>query len=381
MSTKMKLRGGLIASILLALGFSPGVFAADNAGTSITNDVTVNWDSGGEGQTDTASETFVIDLRVQFDVATTDGAPVGILESVTSSGSDVVTFTITNNSNDELTFDLSAANSAIARANLDFDPGAADAGIDASGFNIYEDGVGGGTVDGTINGESTTTSVTIAADGGVATILVGANTSPAGTAGDFFYVELIATAVGANSTVDDLQTVGHTGTTTELFEVFFDEEDADTDDSNGTSNDGIEAAASVFEITVIVIEPTKSSSVISDPLGAATYQLSGSVIEYSIALVQTDGAGSATNVVFIDDYDDTNTTIVQDVYNASTDEVSVTFDGAGTDFTCTLDAATAADGTGSDLDECWIFSTDIYVNIGTITDDETATITYRVTIN
>ena len=103
-------RLGAAASILaVAAGTATPAFAAGTtAGSTITNNVTVNFQVGGVSQTSvSASNSFTVDRKVNFTVAedgssTTQVSP-GQLAAVTA-------FIVSNTSNAPLDFALAAAN-------------------------------------------------------------------------------------------------------------------------------------------------------------------------------------------------------------------------------------------------------------------------------
>ena len=103
-------RFGAAASVLaVAAGTATPAFAAGTtAGSTITNNVTVNFQVGGVSQTSvSASNSFTVDRKVNFTVAedgsaTTQVSP-GQLAAVTA-------FIVTNTSNAPLDFALAATN-------------------------------------------------------------------------------------------------------------------------------------------------------------------------------------------------------------------------------------------------------------------------------
>ncbi len=105
-----------LAALSAALLFGQQAMAAGTeAGTDITNEVTVGYEVGGVSQTPLLdSVTFKVDRRVDFTltpVSTPD------LEAVTPGQNDAwVDFTLTNTSNSDLDFLLNAVNTAIGDA-------------------------------------------------------------------------------------------------------------------------------------------------------------------------------------------------------------------------------------------------------------------------
>ena len=94
-------------SLLLA---SPALAAGTQAGSTITNNVTVQYQVGGIAQTQaTASNTVTVDRKVDLVVARTDASARIVTPGSTAQA---VSFTVTNTSNDTLDFQLTASQRA-----------------------------------------------------------------------------------------------------------------------------------------------------------------------------------------------------------------------------------------------------------------------------
>src|SRR6186713_550227 len=98
-------RLGIVGACALALlGAQPAFAAGTTAGSTITNNVTVNYQVGGVGQTaSTASNTFTVDRKINVTVA-----DVNALTTTVSPGqlAAVTAYTVTNLSNAPLDFAL-----------------------------------------------------------------------------------------------------------------------------------------------------------------------------------------------------------------------------------------------------------------------------------
>jgi hypothetical protein len=101
MTSKLKLLGASSGFGLILAFASPAYAQNTDANTPITNNVTVNYQVGGVGQTAIpASDTFRVDRKIQFSVA--EQSPT-VTTNVTSGQLNAVTaFTIVNSSNDTL---------------------------------------------------------------------------------------------------------------------------------------------------------------------------------------------------------------------------------------------------------------------------------------
>jgi uncharacterized repeat protein (TIGR01451 family) len=113
-------------------------------------------------------------------------------------------------------------------------------------------------------------------------------------------------------------------------------EDAVSDDGSGS-----------FTLIKPAITMTKTSSVVSDPLGQGTFQVPGSIIGYTI-VVENNGGGDATDVFVIDPFD-TSLTLVADspaIEDFGTGE-GATSDGACDGTTNGITTYTETEGDGS----------------------------------
>ncbi|MEP5032229.1 MAG: hypothetical protein ABJT22_01780, partial [Parasphingorhabdus sp.] len=110
MTSKLKLLVATSALAAATLGANPA-FAADlgtDAGTSITNNVSVAYSVGGTSQTaETDSDTFVVDRKVNLTVTKTDAVNTIVAPGQTQQA---VTYTVSNQTNDTIDVLLTSEN-------------------------------------------------------------------------------------------------------------------------------------------------------------------------------------------------------------------------------------------------------------------------------
>jgi uncharacterized repeat protein (TIGR01451 family) len=347
-------RLGVAAGVLaVAAGAATPAFAAGTtAGSTITNNVTVNFQVGGVSQNSvSASNSFTVDRKVNFTVAedgssTTQVSP-GQLSAVTS-------FIVTNTSNAPLDFALAATNRAGGTA----EHGGTD-NFDVSNLRLYQDTNNNGAYD-----SGTDTLITyldqVAAD---ASIRVFALVDvPLGRAtGDVAGVRLTGTASEATAAGSLGATVTQTaGANTAGVDTVF----ADTSAGGNTARDGIHFDEDDYTIFAANLTATKTSRVISDPLNGTTNPklIPGAVVEYCISVANAAGSASAANVAISDTLPGATT------YDSS---FGIKVNGTVTSGTCNADGAIAgAHASGV-----------VSGTIPSVVAGDTRTVLFRVTIN
>ena len=260
--------------VLAAFGANPAHAAGTTAGTTITNNVSVNYQVGGVTQTaSTASNAFIVDRKINLTVVEV-GATTSVSPGQTAA---VTTFTVTNTSNAVMDFGLSAAQQTTGTVAFH---GGTDS-FDTSNVKIYSDAAL--TMQITYIDElAADTSKTVyvvsdvplgLANGAVAGVVLTAQARDGGTAGSQGAVS-VAT-VGANTAGMDTVFADGAGTT-------------------DAANDGKFSAADDYTVSAATLAVTKTSTIISDPVNNTTNPkaIPGAVIEYCIAVA--NGAGSAT---------------------------------------------------------------------------------------
>ena len=128
--------------VLAALAATPASAAGTAAGSTITNTVSMNYQVGGVAQnSQTASDTFTVDRKVNVVVSETAGVTTSVSPGQTSA---VTTFQVTNSSNATLDFALTAlqqTGGAGGHANTDnFDVTNVRTYVDTNGNGVYDAG-------------------------------------------------------------------------------------------------------------------------------------------------------------------------------------------------------------------------------------------------
>ncbi len=284
MNRTVKLLATASAVAISALGAVPAFAAGTTAGSTITNNVTVNYSVGGVAQTAIpASNVFTVDRRISLTVtepgnATTSVAP-GQQDQAT-------TFLITNTSNAAMDIGLSVVQPTTgAQAH-----GGTD-NFDVTGGVFYLDD-GDGVFDA---GDTVITFLDeVAADASrtvhyVADVPVGqANASVAG-------VVLTAQAREAGAAGTQGAVTGETtGANTAGMDTVF----ADTAGFSDGARDGQFSARDDYTVASALLTVAKNSRVISDPLNGTTNpkMIPGAVVEYCISVSNAAGGAPATGV-------------------------------------------------------------------------------------
>jgi uncharacterized repeat protein (TIGR01451 family) len=347
-------RLGAAASIFaVAAGTAtPASAAGTTAGSTITNNVTVNFQVGGVNQNSvSASNSFTVDRKVNFTVAedgsaTTQVSP-GQLAAVTS-------FIVTNTSNAPLDFNLAAANRAGGAAAH----GGTD-NFDASNLRIYADTNNDGDYDAGVDTQITYLDQ-VAADANsrvfiVVDIPLGRSTN------DVAGVRLTGTAHEPTAAGSLGAVVTQTaGANTAGVDTVF----ADTNADGNTARDGIHFDEDDYTVLAANLSASKSSRVISDPLNGTTNPklIPGAVVEYCISVANAAGSASASNVAISD------TLPAQTTYEPT---FGVLVNGTVTGSTCNADGAIAGSHAAGVVSG----------TIPSVAAGATRTVLFRVTIN
>ena len=296
MTSKLKL---LIASAVIPAVFLnavPAMAAGTTQGTSVLNNVTVDFQVGGVPQTQaSASDTFVVDRKILFNIA--EKATTGTTTVFPGQTARVTTFLLTNAANDTLDFTVTPANIVGGTA--------AHGGTDAFDVTSLLICLDGPVIDGVCD-SAPSASLTIndlIADG-TATILILGDIPAAATNGQVANVSATATALnsngsaitGAGAAAADA-TVNGAGTVETIFA------DVAKSGNGGTSvaRDGIDVATDDYTVSAAVLSVFKSSRIISDGVSTANFKaIPGAVVEYCISVANAAGAASATNIAIRD---------------------------------------------------------------------------------
>ena len=365
---------------LLGLMFAQTTFAVGTlSGTSITNDATVNYSSGGVAQTPVTSApaVFVVDNMVDVLVAEiSDSAAVVVPGQLVAGFVDpqILGFTVTNEGNTAQDYALVAANLADG-ASVPFTAALTDsnsATSDATNITMYQDG-GNGIFDGT---DVVVTFLNAMAADETRTVWVLADIPAGAVNGAVIGVSLQATTHDSTSGVLDPLTAETVGADTpgSVDVVFADDFPAVTSTDDGAV-DGQASDRDAFLVQAAVLTIVKASAVISDPFNGTTNPLAvpGAIVEYTITVTNT-GTAQATTVTIADDLS----------VEIGAGRIAFTSNqyGVGNVFDIQLDInAVVTDLTEeADADQGVFAANIVTVNAVTLNPADVATVSFRVTI-
>lgn len=296
MKTRNTRIGLAFAAGLLTVGAMPQAFAAGtSAGTVISNQASVAYSVGGTPQTAVNSNTsnFNVDRVINVTVAQSGGATT-VAPGATSQ---VIAFTVTNNSNSIQDFKLDAANLVGDQ-------------FDGTITGVY---VESGANTGYQSAQDTATFIDELGENATVTVYVVA-TMPSGiVTGNTANVSLQATAyqttgaggayvatAGTLAPAATAQTnVGSTDNASFTDTVFG---DAAGTYSGDAAKDGKHSATNSYTVSTAALSVAKSSTVISDPFNGTTSPkaIPGAVVEYCLVVTNTAGGAAASSVVLTD---------------------------------------------------------------------------------
>lgn len=333
MKTANMLRATLVAGLVTA-GLQPA-FAAPaptaaagftTAGTTVSNTASVAYKVGTVDQDPVSSNTvdFTVDRKVNVTV-TADNSPLSVVPGVDDY---VLEFTVTNESNAALDFNLAVLQTANTTT---LTPLAATDNLTMNGFqyfvddgdDVYEPGV------------DTATSITNLAPGAGVKVFVIADTPTTAANDAYAGVSVLVTARelgGAALTA----TVG-ADTAGTMDTVFADGDGPVTGDAN---RDAIISAYGAYHVVTATLSVNKSATVAWDPVNLAVSPkaIPGAEIEYCL-VVKNSGAVAAADIVL------TDAVPAETTYKAG----SLRIDATGTDTSCDLASGTVqTDASGDD---------------------------------
>lgn len=273
-----------------ALGASPALAAGTQAGSTITNTVTLNYQVGGVAQNAiSASDSFTVDRRVNLIVAEEGSATTSVSPGQSSA---VTVFIVTNVSNAPLDFALAVSQLSGG--------GAAHGGtdnFDVSNVRIYEDANNNGVYNPGVD-QLVTYLDQVAADA-IMRVFVVVDVPLGRASSDVAGMRLSATAAEATAAGALGATVTQTATanTAGVDTVF-----ADTNASGNTARDGAHFAEDDYTVLAASLTAAKTSRIVSDPFNGATDPkiIPGAVVEYCVAISNAAGGATATNVAVSD---------------------------------------------------------------------------------
>lgn len=268
------------------------------AGTSIQNTVSVDYTVNGVNQNDvTATDTFVVDRKLNVTVTWQDAAAVSVAPGQTNV---VTTFQVSNQSNATVDFLLTA------------DQVTSD-DFDATGVQIYveSDGVAGFSAGDELasslaavnSGDAATVYVVsdmivtpgsppvLPTDGQIASVILSAQVATGVTA-----VEGFAGSGGTAITSDD---AGVADDKNQVQDVFA---DAAGDATGDTASDGVHSDTGSWVVSGANVTATKVSTVLSDPVNGTSdpKAIPGATVEYCIVVANNSGSATAEDIAVSD---------------------------------------------------------------------------------
>lgn len=273
------------APMLLA---APAHAAGTQAGSTITNSVTVQYQVGGIAQAQaTASDTVTVDRKIDLVVARTDNTATVVTPGATQAA---VTFSVTNTSNDTLDFQLAAAQRATGQP-------AGISGTDAfdatGGFTFYRDTNPNGTFDA---GDTVITHLDALAPDTPVTVHVVAAQIPTGLANGALAGIILSATARAN---DNGTALGSTLTQATTNTAGVDNIFADVAGATDAARDASFSAIDDFSVFGATLSAAKSSRIVAGDFGTGT-AIPGATIEYCIAVTNAAGSATATNLTIND---------------------------------------------------------------------------------
>jgi uncharacterized repeat protein (TIGR01451 family) len=280
MTRNMRLLASASVLAAAAVAASPAMAAGTAAGTTVTNNVTLEYKVGGIDQNQvTASNDFKVDRKVFLIVAESGTTSTTVTPGQASA---VTTFNVTNGSNAPLDFALAVTQIEGGTA--------AHGGTDnfqVSAVKTYVDTNTNGVFDPGTDAEITYLDQ-VPADTS-RTVFVVANIPLGRATGDVAGVRLAATAAEATAggSLGGIVAQTNTANTTEVDTVF-----ADDATGGNLARDGIHFANDDYVIRTAALTAAKTSRVVSDPVNLTTNpkMIPGAVVEYCIAVANVGTA-------------------------------------------------------------------------------------------
>lgn len=344
------------AAVIAAMGVTPAFAAGSdtNAGTTITNTATINYQVGTVNQTAiVATNDIIVDRKVNVLVS-----EVGAAYTVVAPGQQkaVTTFTVQNLTND--TIDIGLAVSEMSGGAAPFSAGTDNFNVEAPA--MYIDAAGGTTGVYDDGVDTLVTSLDEMTEDQIQTVYIVANI-PVGQA-NLSAAGVILTATAKEDNGSDIANTA--GANTAGVDTVL----ADAAGSDDAATDGKHSARDAYRVEAAVLTVAKLSRVIEDPINtiasgnaANAKMIPGATVEYCITVANAATGAAATSVV------------ITDVLPAQTTYVSafgVYEGGSVSSGTCSGGTNTGSESAGT-----------VTGNLGTVASGATETVYFRVTIN
>jgi uncharacterized repeat protein (TIGR01451 family) len=351
--TRLLMAAGVVVGFA---GVSPALAGGTTAGTSITNNVTVNYQVGGVSQNAvTASNSFTVDRKIDLTVVETGNATTSVSPGETAA---VTTFAITNTSNEVLDFALSAAQLTGGAA-----PHGGTDNFNVTGLAVYVDTNGNGVYNPGV--DLAANFVDELAIDATRTVFVVANVPLGQATGDRAAVSLTATArEGGTASAQGVAITQTAGANTSGKDTVF----ADAAGTDDAARDGAGSARDDYTVASAALTVAKTSVVISDPVNGTTNpkMIPGAVVEYCIAVSNAAGGAAASNVAISDPLP------LQMTYLASgAESIGIRLGGTVTSGVCNADGAAG----GS------FASNTVSGTLTSVPAGSASTLRFRVTVN
>jgi len=287
----------LMAASAMMLGVSGAWAAGTAAGTPINNTASLTYSAGGVDQTDNGNhpvnsnqDSFVVDKKIDFTLTNDDGDQVST--NVVPGAQDInTTWTLANTGNMDQNFTL-ASDNLTGNETIYNDADTQNTGTQ----NIYY------SADGGANWHPYTTQIEIAADHNIS-VRVASDIPSSVSNGDVMNIKLTATAVKSDGSTET-DTGGAGGVDRpDVMDTVRAEDDRTTDqgDESNTNYNATTIRFGGYIVTTAVLDATKTSCVIWDPVNVGTNpkRIPGAVVRYAIDVNNT-GSADATDVTLTD---------------------------------------------------------------------------------
>lgn len=288
MRNYLKLLAGTGGVTIALLGATPAFAVGTDAGSSIVNTATINYQVGGVAQTAlTASNTIVVDRKVNLTVVELGTTTTSVVPGQTQAAT---TFTVTNTTNATIDIGLGAANlvgGAAPHGGTDvFNPGAFTLYLD-DGDNVFD------------AGDTVITYLDEVPEDAARVVHVVTSISAAQTNGQIAAISLTGTAKASGTIGTEGAVITATaGANTAAMDTVL----ADAAGTDDAAFDGRHSARDDYTVSAPVLTVTKLSRVVSDPVNGTTNpkMIPGAVVEYCIVVANAAGGAAASSVVITD---------------------------------------------------------------------------------